>query len=201
MCPSRKQGDTNPMWPRNLWIAAVVVATGFGLATNAEAESAAGVKRLVQAAYARRDSAAQNKDLNGSLATVTPDFVFISRDGQKGDSKLLKRRLTPLFAMVQSLKAKSELLKFAVRRGQADATVKQHLEMYVINPQTQTPQKYVVDAISEDLWIRTRSGWFQKRMTAKAESATMNGKRIDDRMQLSPGPHQRTGQVTKKAAK
>src|SRR5690349_15431189 len=109
------------------------------LATQAVvyADTTADAKKSLQGLYSKRDAAAEKKDVSASLSTLAPDFVYVSLDGQKGDAKLLKRRLTPLFSMVQSVKSKSAVQKLALKGNVATATVKQHLEMLVLDPQTQ----------------------------------------------------------------
>lgn len=169
-------------------IVGLMVVFGFALQISAYADVSADARKTIQGLYDKRDSAAQKKDIQGTLAALSPDFVFVAKDGQKGDAKLLKRRLTPLFTLMQSVKSKSGIQKFALKGKEATATVKQHLEMLVVNPQTQVPQKFVADATSEDIWTKTGSGWLQKRMTTRAEKAVLDGKSVEDQLNISRKP-------------
>ena len=172
------------------YIAVLAMMPAFGIVIHgpAQADAATDVKKTLQTIYNKRDVATQKKDVSGSLSTLAPDFVYVAKDGQKGDVKLLKRRLTPLFALMLEVKAKSDVQKLTVKGKQATATVKQHLEMLVVNPQTQQPQRFIANATSEDLWTKTGSGWLQKRMTTKTETAALDGRAINERIKLDDKP-------------
>src|SRR5258708_7164158 len=185
---------------RRLLAAAWILAPGCTVLA-AHADTATDARKTIQAVYTKRDAAEQKKDIDGSLSALAPDFVFVAKDGQKGDAKLLKRRLTPLISLMQSVKSKSEITRFALKGKNVTATVKSHIEMLVLNPQTQVPQKLVADGTSEDLWIKTGSGWLQKRMTTKTEKAVLDGKSIDDQLKLSDKPGKPGGSPKNKSPK
>ena len=186
---------------RRIIAAAIMLAPGGVASVCAQADTAADARKMIQAVYTKRDAAEQKKDLEGSLSSLAPDFVFEAKDGQRGDAKLLKRRLTPLIMLMQSVKSKSEITKFAFKGKDAKATVKAHLEMLVLNPQTQVPQRVVADATSEDLWTKTATGWLQKKMTTKSETASLNGKSISEQLDLNGKPGKPGGSPKNKSAK
>lgn len=181
--------------------ATIILALACIMPAVARADAASDARKAIQAVYAKRDAAEQKKDIDGSLSALTPDFVFVAKDGQKGDAKLLKRRLTPLVTLMQSVKSKSEITKFALKGKQATATVKAHLEMLVVDPQTQVPQKLVADATSEDLWTKTTAGWLQKKMTTRTETATLDGKSVEDQIKLNGNSAKPGGATKKKSGK
>jgi hypothetical protein len=172
--------------------AALAAVTIGCICGGARADSPAAVRKTLDQVYKRRDTAAEKKDVKGALSSLAPDFVFVSKDGQKGDVKLLKRRLTPLFALMQNVKSKSEIQKLTLKGNAATATVRQHLEMLILNQQTQQPQRFVADATSDDLWTKTGAGWLQKRMTTTRETAMLDGKSVDQQLNL----HNDTGHPT-----
>ena len=176
------------------------LAAGLSLQAGAGADTAGDAKKALQVIYAKRDAAEAKKDLEGSLTGYAPDFVFVSPDGQKGDMKLLKRRLAPIFALMQTVKAKTQVQSVVVKGKDAAATVKTHLEMLILNPQTQMPQKVAADAVSLDTWGKTSSGWLQKRMATKSETATLDGKLVRQQLRLN-GDGAKPGAAPKKAMK
>src|SRR5881275_2824467 len=95
--------------------AALIVTLGFTGQAGARADAASDARKTIQAVYVKRDVAEQKKDLDGSLSALAPDFVFVAKDGQKGDAKLLKRRMTPLITLMQQVKSKSEITKFSLQ--------------------------------------------------------------------------------------
>jgi hypothetical protein len=185
MCLNLVRGEHNSMLVRCLRVTASIGALALVLVVSARADSTADVQKNLQQIYNKRDAAREKKDIQGSLSALTPNFVFVSTDGQKGDAKLLKQKLSPLFAFMQSVKSKSDIQKLALKGKEATATVKQHLDMLVVDPQTQQPRKFSLDATSEDLWTKTPSGWLQKRLTTKTEKAMLDGKSIADQLKLN----------------
>ncbi len=176
------------MRTRRTFAVVILMALAFADQAGARADAAADARKSITAVYAKRDAAAQKKDIEGSLSALAPDFVFVAKDGQKGDAKLLKRRLTPLLSLVQSLKSRTAITKFALKENQATATAKSHVEMLVLNPQTQVPQRLAADGTSEDVWTKTGSGWLQKRMKTLTETASLDGKSVGEAMKQSGQP-------------
>src|SRR5690242_19314984 len=123
--------------------AAFIMIPALLFVSVVRAETSSDAKKAIQSAYVKRDAAAQKKDINGALTAYSPDFVYIAKDGQKGDLKVLKKKLIPLFALMQSVKATTAVQSFAMKGKDATATVKEHLEMLVVNPNTQVPQKFI----------------------------------------------------------
>jgi hypothetical protein len=166
--------------------APVVLAASFMAAVQpaARSDASSDVKKALQTVYAKRDSAIEKKDIQGSLSMIAPDFIFVAKDGQKGDARVVKQRLTPLLALVQSVKSRSLIQRFVLKGKQATVLLKQHLEMMLVNPETQAPQKFAADATSEDLWVKSGSRWLQRRRTTKSEMAVLAGRKIDDRINL-----------------
>ena len=181
--------------------AALLLAFGVVGQTGARADAAADARKSIQAIYAKRDAAEHKKDVNGSLISLGPNFVYVTKDGQKGDAALLKRQIAPVIQFMQSVDAKSEITKFSIKGKEATAIVKAHLEMLVLDPQTQAPQKIVGVVTSEDLWTKTDSGWLQKKMSTKSQTATLNGKSIDDQINLKGKPAKSGGSPKNKSAK
>ena len=170
---------------RRILAVTAILALGCLVRAGARADASADAKKTIAAIYAKRDAAEQKKDIDGSMSAVTPDFVYVTKDGQKGDAATLKRQMTPLVSFMQSIKSKSAITKFVLKGKEAVATVKSHLEMLVMNPQTQAPQKVIADGLSEDLWTKTGKGWLQKKMVTKSQTATVDGKAIDTQVKLN----------------
>lgn len=181
--------------------AALLFVFGVSVQIGARADAAADARKSIQAIYVKRDAAEHKKDINGSLISLAPNFVYVTKDGQKGDAGLLKRQVAPVIQFMQSVNAKSEITKFTIKGKEATAIVKSHLEMLVLDPQTQAPQKIVGDVTSEDLWTKTGSGWLQKKMTTKSQTAALNGKSIDAKIDLKGQPAKSGGSTKTKSAK
>lgn len=152
--------------------------------TAAHADSSSDARKAVTSVYRKRDAAAAKRDLKSTLATTTPDFVYVAKDGQKGDLKALKKRLGSVFALTQSLKSVSTVKSFSVHGKEAIATANWRLSIVAMDPQTQLPRHFDAESTSEDVWVKTGTGWLQKRMTVKQERASLDGKPIDEQLDL-----------------
>ena len=167
-------------------IATALAAAGMMLVgvVIAKADSSGDARKAIQLMYQKRDAAAQKRDLKATLATAGSDFVFVSKDGQKGDIKELKKRLSTLYVMTQSLKSSSAIKKFAIKGKQAVVTSSWRLTVVAMDPQTQLPRHFEAESTSEDVWAKGPTGWLEQRMTIKQERATLDGKPLD--IALSP---------------
>ena len=152
----------------------LTLGTGFA----ASADSSAFVKKTLTTLYEKRDAAASKKDIKGAVTSFSPDFVYVSKEGQKGDLKTLQQRIFAYISLMKTVKVKSVIQTIVVKGKTAKVTVKDHLDMSITNDKTGKTTKVTADQFSEDQWEKGGKGWLQKRMTVKKEAAMMDGKPI-----------------------
>jgi hypothetical protein len=170
------------------WTVAAAVLAASWTGARADADALADARKGVQAVYDSRNAAAAKKDPKGILAGCTPDFVYVTNEGQKGDLTLLTKKLVPLLAMAKTLKATTTRQKFILRGNEAVSTVKTHIECMFIAFDVNQPSRLVLDDTSEDTWVNGSKGWLQKKKRSIADVSTLDGKPTNAKIDLHAEP-------------
>ena len=171
---------------------AAVIAVGIALCISfdvlALADQVSDAQKAVQAVYDKRNAAATARDPKGVLVDCTPDFVYITKEGQKGNLGVLKKRLIPLMSMAQNLKVTTARQTFTLKGREATSTVKTHLECTFVGLDPQKPSKLILDDTSEDVWIKTSKGWMQRRKKSIFDVTKLDGKVVNTTIDLTKDP-------------
>ncbi len=146
----------------------------------AGSDTAVSVKQSLNGLYEKRNVALAKKDLKSAAISYSPEFVFVSKAGAKGDLKTLQKQLFAYVAFMKTVKVKTSIVNCSLKGKVATLMVKYHLDLTIENSDTKKVQKVAADEVSEDLWEKGASGWLQKRMTVKKEAALIDGKPIDN---------------------
>ena len=161
-------------------IASFALALCLALMTaTAIADTSVAVKKSLTTLYGKRDVAVSKKDVKAATADFSPEFIYVSKDGQKGDLKTLQKRIFAYVTFMKTVKVKSVIQSISVKGKMAKVVVKDHLDMTILNEKTMKTTKVTADQISEDEWEKSEKGWLQKRMTVKKEAAMMDGKPLN----------------------
>jgi ketosteroid isomerase-like protein len=124
-------------------------------------------QKAIQAQYDKRSTAAQKKDVAGSLAINTPDFVAIGLKNDRRTIAQLKPQLTQVFAGVKSYTISTKITKCLVKGDSATVTTMDLVT--VVGKMTQESE-----ATSEDTWIKKGGQWLRtqnKLLTSKIKPA------------------------------
>ncbi len=147
---------------------------------SAHSDTAVIAKKSLNGLYEKRNVALGKKDLKSAAISYSPDFIFVSKEGAKGDLKTLQKKLFVYIAFMKTVKVKTSILNCSLKGKVAALTVKYHLDLTIENSETKKIQNVVADEVSDDLWEKSAGGWLQKRMTVKKEAALIDGKPIDN---------------------
>lgn len=153
--------------------AATILAPG---AARADATSAA--RKAIQTLYNKQNAAAAKKDVEGTLANRTSDFEAIAVNGQKLTLEQVRQNVESLLAMAKSIKATTVIKSFQLKGNNATVKTQEHAAFVVTNPQTHKPAKVVIEATSQDTWIKSGKGWQIKRTKSLTEKMSVNGKAV-----------------------
>ena len=142
------------------------------------AETPEQTRHEIAALYQKRHVAAANKDLDGILAPLSPDFVYVYPDGRRQNYAHTRQKVLDALTYARTIKSEGILQNFASHGSQATVQVRSHLVLtYISNrPVIQmrllqdaaatSPDadeaKPVVDeawAVSVDTWVKTPPGW------------------------------------------
>lgn len=123
-------------------------------------------QKAIQAQYDKRSAAAIKKDVAGSLAINTPDFVAIGLKNDKRTLAQLKPQLTAVFGSIKSYTITTKITKCVVKGD--NATVNTVDSVTIVGKNTQESE-----ATSEDTWVKKSGQWLRtqnKLLSAKVKS-------------------------------
>jgi len=157
---------------RCLWF----VLLGLILPLAVQADKTADAKKAIQAAIDRENAALKKKDLAGLTATLAPGFVQTDNKGRQHTREQTVAMMQQILPIAQKLDAKSTVTKIVLKGDQATATVKEHADITVMNPQTKRTARLVTDSVEEGVWQNTGGKWLRKSSRTLKHQATLDGK-------------------------
>ena len=157
----------------------------------ASADAASSVRREILADYQDMDRAAQQKNLPNALTFYAPDFVSVSRDGQKKSDRSAQVRVTEFFfSRAKSLRGTTAIVTFHLAGSRAVAVVKRHQEFVPAVPDAGLRKAYTVvfDTTSEDRWERRGQAWQMTRRQDISNRIERGGKPVVPRRPAASRP-------------
>ena len=111
-------------------------------------------QKAIQAQYDKRSAAALKKDIAGSLAINTSEFVSIGLKGDKRTIEQLKPEFKQVFEVIKSYSITTKITQCIVK-GET-ATVSTREAVVVVTKSTQESE-----STSEDLWVKKNGQWLR----------------------------------------
>ena len=155
-----------------------VAACLLAPALQVKAETAAQVKKAIQAQYDKGNAAVAKKDSKALVATYTTDRISIDDKGVKHTVAEELQQMKQVFAMAQSLSGTTTIVSITVKGYTAIVQVKESDKVVMANPQTHATSTMVMDSVSDDTWVKNGATWLQKKSVAKSQKTTLDGKAI-----------------------
>ena len=140
----------------------------------ARADTPAQARKAIEGNYAKIAAALGRRDVDATFAFETPDYVAVSKKGQKltrDQAHQMMRQIT----FAQAVKARTSVLAFSLSGNTATAKHRTHIDATIGNPQTNQTGKVTVDAVSSDTWVKTGGRWLLKRSQVLTSSQNMQG--------------------------
>ena len=156
----------------------LLAASALIPAGMAHADTPAQVKAQIQKLYDLDNAAASKGDFDKSLSHTSPDYVGTQPDGKKVTYADMKKMLPQIHAIMKDLHAKSTVTKIVMKGKDAVATVSEHAEAMLANPQTKKNSKLVIDDTADDLWVKSAQGWMKKSSKMLKLRQTVDGKPV-----------------------
>lgn len=123
------------------------------------------------------DIATQNKDLNGYLVFIHPDFTNTNAAGvtTQHNKAELREQMSRMFARAVSITAEpTTVTRFLFDKQGATVYESGRLSMtFMVNGQKPVLQS---DGTYRDLWVKTAAGWQEKSSSSVSSKTTLNGK-------------------------
>ena len=140
--------------------------------TNAHAKDKAFIKNAMQ----KMDRAAQNKDLNGYVQFLHPDYTDIGEDGKVNahNKAEMKDQMSRMFARATSITpGPITVTRFIFDKQGATVYESGSLTIKLMV----SGQKSVIQTGGSyrDFWVKTATGWVEKSSSSLSSKSTLNG--------------------------
>ena len=109
------------------------------------------------------------KDVAGAEVGFAPDFVGISRTGQRFSLAEHQAGMPQMMAAVKRMKRTTVIQRFAATAKMAQAQTETIMAGTVQDPRTGKTITGATDTITLDVWVKSGGGWLQ-RQTQEVQS-------------------------------
>ena len=140
------------------------------------ADTPAQARKAIEGIYAREQAALGRKDIDSVFSCQTPDYVAITKTGKRiprDQANQFGRQIT----MMQTVKASSRIMSFALKGDTALARAKNHIYLTTMNPQTNQPISVTIDGVEEDTWVKRGGKWLLKQSREITRTQKISGKK------------------------
>jgi len=132
--------------------------------------------REIRAEYARTAQYAKQKNVEGLLRQMTPDFLYKTEKGDVMNKQMVEQVMRAQYALIQSVdKRTTAIKKMEIKGNTARVTTQEELVVTMLDPQGKR-RKVVSKATTRDTWVKTPQGWKVKMTEILDEKTTIDGK-------------------------
>lgn len=136
-------------------------------------------KPYITNAIRKMDIATQNKDLNGYLVFLRPDYTDVGEAGvvNAHNKAQMREQMSRMFARATSITVgPTTVTRFVFDKQGAIVYESGSLSMtLMVSGQASVIQ---ADGTYQDLWVKTAKGWLKKRSASLSSKTTLNGKPV-----------------------
>ena len=163
------------MLQRSLFRALLLFAALLFAPCAVRADAAANAKNAILANYRRGDASLNKKNVDAVFAMQTADFTYTLKSGEQ-ITREQEHQMIRQLTFAQNISAHTVVLKFSYSNGAAHVRAKEHIVATIADPQTQKQTRVVVDAVTEDTWVKVGGKWLVKRSKEISRSQNMTTK-------------------------
>jgi ketosteroid isomerase-like protein len=138
------------------------------------ADDSKGVRKELDAGYARMCQGIKHKDVKPMAELSTPDFTM-EEAGRTENAKAALAELEQSFKTMQPIDSAMTIRTLKISKDRAVATVDYSMSFTMKDAQGKTHQMSG-KGVTEDTWIKTKSGWRIKKVKTLKADETMDGK-------------------------
>lgn len=121
--------------------------------------SAEQVRRHIEQAYLRENSAAQARDIRTSLKDTSPYWYMITPDGKRFTYTMLRKSLAYAYSRQVSVSSTQTLLHFVMIGQKAQVTIKNHTKQMAEEPGSHNISIITTNSLSIDCWKYYKTDW------------------------------------------
>jgi hypothetical protein len=109
--------------------------------------------------YAKLDSAADRKDIDGCMASLSPNFMLLNLDGKVEDSTAQREHLLSVFAQFNQLEVTTRIDNCQYTDKTATVEITQHVKATLPADDGAKPVVMEGDINARELWTKDSAGW------------------------------------------
>lgn len=115
----------------------------------------------INAAHAQEEAAVSQKDINGAMASCSPDYVTTEPGGRTENYAQARQSMIDLFQTTSNMKETNVIQDIHLMGATAIVTVKNHVEatLPISNPLTGRPITRAQDHLDMETWVKGQQGW------------------------------------------
>jgi ketosteroid isomerase-like protein len=131
--------------------------------------------REIRAQYARTVQYSKQKNVEGLLRQMAPDFLYRAKNGNVMNKQMVEQAMRVQYALIQSVdKRTTTIEKMEIKGNTARVITQEELAVTMVDAQGK-PHKVVSKATTRDTWVKTPQGWKVKMTEILDEQTTIDG--------------------------
>ena len=146
-----------------LWKIGITTTAAFTLAQSSPAApslaASSGVRGAIKRAYKQQNQAVQQKNVNGFMNSLTPDFSTKTPNGQTLSREQVRQSILSMCAAATSLHGETTILGFSLKSGKAYVTTKERDVIVLTNVQTKQTKTLVDEETDSAVWRKVGGDW------------------------------------------
>lgn len=134
-------------------------------------------ERQIRAEYDRTVLYYKQKNVEGLLRQMTPDFLYKTKRGEIMNKQMVEAMMRAQYAQIKSVdKRVTRIKKMDIKGNTARVTTEEEIAVTIADDQGK-PRKVVSKATTRDTWVKTPQGWKVKMTEVLNEETFIDGKR------------------------
>lgn len=151
-----------------MWLALMLIVSPSSADKRAE--------RQIRAEYAKTVQYMKQKNLEGLLRQMTPDFLYKTAKGEIMSKQMVEMAMREQFRLMKSVQKRTTTIKKMEFKGNTVlVTTEEELAFTFVDAQGK-PHKAYTKATTRDTWVKTPQGWKVKMTESLSETTSIDGK-------------------------
>lgn len=152
-----------------VWLASLLVAGTVSADKRAEQQ--------IRAEYNKTIRYTKQKNVDGLLRQMTPDFLYKTKSGQVLSKQMVEMLMREQYARTKSVDKRTTTIKtMGIKGNTAQVTTAEEAVFTILDAQGH-PHKLRSVATTRDTWVKTPQGWKVKMTEVLDEKTFTDGKR------------------------
>jgi len=134
-------------------------------------------EREIRAEYAKTAQFTKQKNVEGLLRQMTPDFIYKDIKGQVLSKQMVEQIMREQYRMIQRIDQRSTTIRRIEVKGKTARVTTDEVLAFTFKDAQGKPHKLFTKARTRDTWVKTPQGWKVKMTEALSEETYVDGKK------------------------